>query len=789
MLTSVVLGPIQAQAQSSSTVTGVGSWTEQTDYGAASGNTGSGGIQILGQSCVTYSSYLYCVGGQNITTGKDISDVFYAPFSSGGTIGSWTETTDYGAASGDSGSGGTGIEWPSCVLSGAYIYCVAGATSSGILSKVFYAQLSSSGVGPWTETTDYGAASGSTGSGGVSAFQLSCVADSGYVYCTGGGSSKVFYAELSASGVGPWTETTDYGASSGSSGSGGVSIDSNSCVDNLGSIYCIGGTVSYQPTSKVYFAQLSSAGVGAWSEATDYGASSGSSGSGGFPIYASSCADYSSSIFCAGGDTTGNSASADVFFAPVDQLGSWHSTVSYLIQVYHLYCLVASVLGLPYFICMGGLTSKTASAPIEGGGGTTTTTMATSEESTTATGAVCVYTAVSSGSWGDPGTWSPTPSGGFPAVVPAGCQVVIPSGFTVTLPSSYSVVENYGNVQVNGVFNVNGGEFESSTGGTLTNYGSTNINNNGFVIVDASASVTNYGTINNNQGRLYNHGTVNNDNGGVITNGATGQARMQNEGTINNNGGSRITNYAGGTVDNTFEGVMNNNSGGTITNLSGGTFENDRMSTINNYAGGTMTNNGNIVNGGSVSDAGGTVNNNGSWTGGGSVTVSNGGTFINGGGSLSNYGTVMNNGTLTNDQVGTITNEANGTIDNFGIVSNTGSIVNLGSIVNSGRFYSTGTVSGGGSFTGNAVETTTQAVGTAVTSSSSAMSSNNNSSGGGSGIPEFPNTLFGAVVLVAVLVVAYAAARNKSASPKPGLQNVKSQNTRGQIPPSNESSF
>src|SRR5437870_11050732 len=103
-----------AHAQSSSTVTGVGTWMEYTDYGAGSGSNGTGGIMISGQSCVTSSGHIYCVGGQNCKPNGDpqlcsvheigplISDVFYAPISPTGAVGPWTETTDYGATSGTS---------------------------------------------------------------------------------------------------------------------------------------------------------------------------------------------------------------------------------------------------------------------------------------------------------------------------------------------------------------------------------------------------------------------------------------------------------------------------------------------------------------------------------------------------------------------------------------------------------------------------------------------------------------------------------------------------------------
>ena len=362
------LGTLESvqQAHATTNVTGIGSWTEQTDYGASGGSSGTGGTSILGNSCVTSAQTVYCVGGQN-PQGKDLSNVYYASMTSSGTLGGWTETTDYGTASGDSGAGGLGIEFTSCVAYNGYIYCVGGATNSAVVSDSFYAQLSSSGVGPWTETTDYGAASGSSGSSGLKLFELSCIADSGYIYCLGGGTSKVFFAQLSSSGVGTWTETTDYGAASGNSGTGGVSISDNpnSCVDNNGSMYCVGGNIAFKPTSKVFYAQVSSTGVGGWAEAVDYGASSGNSGAGGVPIFATSCTDYSSAILCVGGDTTGPSATSSVFYGPVDQLSDWYSTISYVVATYHLSCAVLALLGLAWLFCTGGSSASTYSAPIQ----------------------------------------------------------------------------------------------------------------------------------------------------------------------------------------------------------------------------------------------------------------------------------------------------------------------------------------------------------------------------------------------------------------------------------------
>ena len=287
------LSQLAPRAKAQTLTFGLGSWTEYIDYGAAVGSSGIGGTQIYGNSCVDYQSDVYCVGGESYNTATIISNVYYADVLPSGGLTSWTETTDYGAITGDSGRGGTGVEWPSCVESSGYIYCIGGSTpASAYSSKVFYAQLNPNGVGPWTETTDYGATSGSTGSGGIGVFQASCVADGGFVYCVGGtnvGTSKVFYAQLTPNGVGPWTETTNYGAASGSSGTGGLAVSGTACTDDLGYILCVGGDVEFTPSSDVFYAPLNGgAGVGPWTETTDYGATTGYSGTGGVDVFGTS---------------------------------------------------------------------------------------------------------------------------------------------------------------------------------------------------------------------------------------------------------------------------------------------------------------------------------------------------------------------------------------------------------------------------------------------------------------------------------------------------------------------
>ena len=345
-----------------------------------------------------------------------------------------------------------GIEWPSCVEYNGYLYCVGGATNGGLVSKVFYAQLSSSGVGPWTETTDYGAASGDAGTGGITGFQHACVADSGYVYCVGDayGTSQVFYAQLSSFGVGPWKETTDFGATSGDTGAGGLKIASTACVDSSGYIYCVGGTLSFKPVSDVFYAQLTSSGVGAWTETTDYGASSGSSGSGGVPIYGTTCAEYAANILCIDGDTTGNTGTNGVYFAQDPGLLKWlASQTPFPEDAYWILCAMYYGPEYAFMFCYGGgdqgysapvQPTSTASSTSTSSSSTTTTSASTTSATSTAITSTTTSTTspteqTSVTTTVTPSTTSttttpvvPPPPGSFPLIPVAAILIVILGG-------------------------------------------------------------------------------------------------------------------------------------------------------------------------------------------------------------------------------------------------------------------------------------------------------------------------------------------------------------------------
>src|SRR2546429_124249 len=195
-------------------------------------------------------------------------------------LSSWSSTTNYP----------TGIEFPSCVVSSGFVYCIAGDNSSGLTNAVYFAPLlPAGGAGSWSSSTSYP----------LRLQSQSCVTSSGYVYCIGGdtrgglanSTSAVYFAALSSSGVGSWSPSTRYP----------TNIAGQSCVVDSGFVYCIagenttalpGGGVQGTINSAVYFAPLSSSGVGSWSPTTSYPTG----------IVFQSCALDSGFVYCIGGN-------------------------------------------------------------------------------------------------------------------------------------------------------------------------------------------------------------------------------------------------------------------------------------------------------------------------------------------------------------------------------------------------------------------------------------------------------------------------------------------------------
>jgi YVTN family beta-propeller protein len=111
----------------------VGAWTQTTPYP----------VPIVFNACATSNGYIYCTGGQQEGVYGTTAD-YYAPLSSSGAIGAWTQTTPYPIR----------VYSQSCTASNSYIYCIAGTNAAGGVTAVYSAPLSGSGIGNWTESTN-----------------------------------------------------------------------------------------------------------------------------------------------------------------------------------------------------------------------------------------------------------------------------------------------------------------------------------------------------------------------------------------------------------------------------------------------------------------------------------------------------------------------------------------------------------------------------------------------------------------------------------------------------------
>ncbi|MDG6908209.1 MAG: hypothetical protein JRN20_20765 [Nitrososphaerota archaeon] len=228
-------------------------------------------------------------------------------FSSGsgsGQLGSWMNTTSYPASRPPS----------SCVTTGNFIYCVGG---NGNLT--YFAPLVSTGVGQWWQTMDYP----------IPIQDENCVESSGFIYCVGGVSngangksansdpygrtSDVFYAPLSASGIGTWVNTTQFP----------YVAASPRCMTYDSRIYCIEAALNgtgYTSSAKAFFAPLTSSGVGSWAKTSSP------------PSMTAGCTAVGSDAYCFGGGQCPPIPEGDCYspsfvaaLSP-DGIGSWNET-------------------------------------------------------------------------------------------------------------------------------------------------------------------------------------------------------------------------------------------------------------------------------------------------------------------------------------------------------------------------------------------------------------------------------------------------------------------------------
>ncbi|MDE1855777.1 MAG: hypothetical protein KGH49_00890 [Candidatus Micrarchaeota archaeon] len=238
-------------------------------------------------TCAYSSGYVYCTGLYN---GGFTPYSYYAPVSPSG-IGTWSSTTSYPLS----------VYMASdCLSSNGYIYCIGGENAGGNHANIYYAPLSSSGIGTWTATTSYP----------VGIYATSCAVSGSYIYCVAGTyGNPAYYATISSGGIGAWTATTSYP----------LSVYYDSCNIYNGYIYCVNG---YPMTHVTYYAAVSSSGIGAWTATTSY------------PLTVlTTCNIYNGYLYCVGGSTTGADAAgvSNVYYAPVSSsgIGAWTATTSY----------------------------------------------------------------------------------------------------------------------------------------------------------------------------------------------------------------------------------------------------------------------------------------------------------------------------------------------------------------------------------------------------------------------------------------------------------------------------
>jgi hypothetical protein len=133
-----------------------------------------------------------------------------------------------------------------------YIYCV-GNINETYANRTYYAPISNTGIGTWTSTTDYPT--------GIMLAGCAINNEHNYIYCFGH-SNLTYYAPISSTGVGAWTNTTVLP---------GMQVYSGCSIFNS-YVYCVGTIIQNENTTvsgAVYYAPISSTGVGAWSAGAD----------------------------------------------------------------------------------------------------------------------------------------------------------------------------------------------------------------------------------------------------------------------------------------------------------------------------------------------------------------------------------------------------------------------------------------------------------------------------------------------------------------------------------------
>ncbi|MDE1869940.1 MAG: hypothetical protein KGH71_03070 [Candidatus Micrarchaeota archaeon] len=240
-------------------------------------------------------------------------------------------------------------------VTGQNMYVVGANPGSGALNLVYYAPLSASGVGTWIAGTTYP----------ISIYETSCVTNSGYIYCVDGlGSSgawtnNVYYAPI-YKGIGTWAATT----------STPNQENGNTCVAYSGYITCLTAR-----GSEIDYGQLTSNGIPTWTTTNTYPVQPGFT----------PCVVYQGYMYCVAGTINGSPGTLSYYapLLPSGGVGAWTATTSYPIQDGSPQCVTYTGM----IFCIGGtngapFTNLVYYAPLSqsGIGAWTSTTVAPLQE-------------------------------------------------------------------------------------------------------------------------------------------------------------------------------------------------------------------------------------------------------------------------------------------------------------------------------------------------------------------------------------------------------------------------
>jgi hypothetical protein len=244
----------------------------------------------------------YCVSSKGFIFCLDKNQVYYASLSTSG-VGAWRNTEPYPAD----------LSGQACATEGGYIYCIGGVGNDGPRSNssVYYASISTSGVSGWKRTSNYP----------IDVYASSCAASDGYMYCVGGEetvgtlqTTTVAYAPISSSGVGSWKLTTRYP----------MAVDEPQCLISAKFLYCFGGYAALGPdfTSAAYYASISVSGAGKWRSLPSYD-----------NVSPDACVSSNMYVYCIGGHYTTNESSTSVVdylhILPSGGISAWKVTGNY----------------------------------------------------------------------------------------------------------------------------------------------------------------------------------------------------------------------------------------------------------------------------------------------------------------------------------------------------------------------------------------------------------------------------------------------------------------------------